>query len=249
MCFIPPVLLLRLIIRQVRLSPPFLLLLKISSSRTCPRTVRLVIFKTDLHGVVTLRESCDGGDCCRNVGHETGSAQAEQSSSHQNQRKKLHRHELKGPERYEHGCTRKINMRTPCANNLCRNNKCTTGAEDTQNQHYQRVLTVVDTWLRGPATTSVTSEHAKSIRCLNPPFCQVALRTHGRAPSSGYRVMSLSTLDTPMHVCMVDIRRTMRLPRLIVVFRRAVWAFQVSCPVSIQRRARLSLHESAVALH
>ena len=28
----------------------------ISSSRTCPRTVRLVIFTTDLHGVVTLRE-------------------------------------------------------------------------------------------------------------------------------------------------------------------------------------------------
>ena len=55
-CLIPPVLLLRLIIRQVRLSPSFLLLLKISSSRTCARTVRLVIFTTDLHGVVTLRE-------------------------------------------------------------------------------------------------------------------------------------------------------------------------------------------------
>ena len=52
-CLIPPVLLLRLIIRKVRLSPPFLL---ISSSRTWPRTVRLVIFTTDLHGVVTLRE-------------------------------------------------------------------------------------------------------------------------------------------------------------------------------------------------
>ena len=54
-CLIPPVLLLRLIIRKVLLSPPFLLL-KISSSRTCPRTVRLVIFTTDLYGVVTLRE-------------------------------------------------------------------------------------------------------------------------------------------------------------------------------------------------
>ena len=55
-CLIPPVLLLSLIIRKVRLSPPFLLLLKISSSRTCPRTVRLVIFTTDLHRVVSLRQ-------------------------------------------------------------------------------------------------------------------------------------------------------------------------------------------------
>ena len=55
-CLVPPVLLLRLIIRQGRLSPPFSLLLKISSSQTCTRTVRLVIFTTDLHGVVTLRE-------------------------------------------------------------------------------------------------------------------------------------------------------------------------------------------------
>ena len=37
----------------MRLSPPFLLLL---TSRTCPRTVRLVTFTTDLYGVVTLRE-------------------------------------------------------------------------------------------------------------------------------------------------------------------------------------------------
>ena len=44
----------------------------------------------------------------------------------------------------EHGCKRKINTRTPCVKNLCRNNKRTTGAEDTQNQHYQRVHTVVD---------------------------------------------------------------------------------------------------------
>ena len=55
-CLIPPVLLLRLIIRHVCLIPPVLLLLKISSSRTCPRTVLLVIFTTDLHGVVILRE-------------------------------------------------------------------------------------------------------------------------------------------------------------------------------------------------
>ena len=36
-------------------------------------------------------------------------------------------------------------MRTPSVKNLCINNKRTTGAEDTQNQHYQWVLTVVDT--------------------------------------------------------------------------------------------------------
>ena len=35
-------------------------------------------------------------------------------------------------------------MRTPYVKNLCRNNKRTTSAEDTQNQHYQRVLTTVD---------------------------------------------------------------------------------------------------------
>ena len=46
----------------------------------------------------------------------------------------------------KHGCTRKINMRTPCVKNLCRHTKGTTGAEDTQNQHYQRVLTVVDSF-------------------------------------------------------------------------------------------------------
>ena len=43
------------------------------------------------------------------------SAHGEQSSSHQNQRKKLHRHKLKGPERNKHGLMRKINRRTPCA--------------------------------------------------------------------------------------------------------------------------------------
>ena len=128
MCLIPPVLLLRLLIRQVRLSPPFLLLLKISSSRTCPCTVRLVIFTTDLHGVVTLREYVEtvaplptvdvmavivaASSVSRQI------AQGEQSSSHQNQRKKQRRQKLKGLERSKHGCTRKNNMRTPCVKNL-----------------------------------------------------------------------------------------------------------------------------------
>ena len=34
---------------------------------------------------------------------------------------------------------------TMCEKKLCKNSKRTTGAEDTQNQHYQRVLTVADT--------------------------------------------------------------------------------------------------------
>ena len=35
-------------------------------------------------------------------------------------------------------------MRTPCEKNLGRDKERTTGAEDTQNQYYQRVRTVVD---------------------------------------------------------------------------------------------------------
>ena len=38
---------------------------------------------------------------------------------------------LKGPERNKHGLMRKINKRTPRVKNLHRNNKRTTGAEDT----------------------------------------------------------------------------------------------------------------------
>ena len=37
-------------------------------------------------------------------------------------------------------------MWTSCVKNLSRNKKRTTSAEDTQNQHYQRVLTVVDSF-------------------------------------------------------------------------------------------------------
>ena len=58
------------------------------------------------------------------------------------------------------GAREKINMRTPCAKDLCRNNKRTTGAEDTQNQHYQRVHTVVDSsW---SATLSVSGLPSRS---------------------------------------------------------------------------------------
>ena len=39
-------------------------------------------------------------------------------------------------------------MRTPCEKNLDRDKERTTGAEDTQNQHYQRVRTVVDSFLK-----------------------------------------------------------------------------------------------------
>ena len=43
-------------------------------------------------------------------------------------------------ERNKHGCTRKINMKTPCVKNLSRNNKRTTGAEDTQKTKLLLVL-------------------------------------------------------------------------------------------------------------
>ena len=66
------------------------------------------------------------------VGHDTV---GEQSSSHQNQRKKLRRHKLKGPA-----------TKTRCVKNLRKNKKRTTGAEDTQNQHCQRVRTFVDSF-------------------------------------------------------------------------------------------------------
>ena len=39
-------------------------------------------------------------------------------------------------------------MKTPCEKNLGRDKECTTNAEDTQNQHYQRVRTVVDSFLK-----------------------------------------------------------------------------------------------------
>ena len=56
------------------------------------------------------------------------------SVSHQNQRKK-HCADIssRALEANKHGCTRKINMRTPCEKNLGRNKESTTGAEDTQN--------------------------------------------------------------------------------------------------------------------
>ena len=72
-----------------------------------PRTVRLVIFTTDLHGVVTLREYVETAaplptvdvlvvivvatSVTRQYPHK-----ASKSSSRQKQRKKLRRHELKG---------------------------------------------------------------------------------------------------------------------------------------------------------
>ena len=37
-------------------------------------------------------------------------------------------------------------MRTSCEKNISRDKERTTSAEDTQNQHYQRVRTVVDNW-------------------------------------------------------------------------------------------------------
>ena len=106
-CLIPPIWLLHLIIRQGRLVPPHLLLLKIATSRMCPSTVRLVIFTTDLHGVVTLREYVETVAPLPTVDVKSvtvirmtvarQSLNKAYSVSHQNQRKKLRRHKLKGP--------------------------------------------------------------------------------------------------------------------------------------------------------
>ena len=103
MCLVPPVLLLRLIIRKVRFSPPFFLLLKISSSRTCSRTVRLVIFTSDLHGVVTLRECVETVAPLPTVDVMAvivvATSVTRQYRTHQNQKKKLRRQKLKGSEK------------------------------------------------------------------------------------------------------------------------------------------------------
>ena len=105
-CLIPPIWLLHLNIRQKRLIPP-LLLLKTTTSRTCPSTVRLVIFTTELHGVVTLREYVETVAPLPTVDvmsviviRITVARQflnKAYSVPHQNQRKKLRRHKLKGP--------------------------------------------------------------------------------------------------------------------------------------------------------
>ena len=46
----------------------------------------------------------------------------------------------------KHGVHMKLDKRTPCEKNLSKTER-TTSAEDTQNQHYQRVRTVVDSFL------------------------------------------------------------------------------------------------------
>ena len=69
------------------------------------------------------------------------------SVSHQNQKKKLLRHKLNNPLcKQTRVHTKKINMRTPCEKNLSKDKERTTGAKKTQNQHYQRVRTVVDSF-------------------------------------------------------------------------------------------------------
>ena len=133
-----------------------LVVLKISSSRTCSRTVRLVIFTTDLHGVVSLREYVDTVaplptvDVMAVIVDATWvTRQDPHKASKACHIKIKERHcadKLKGPEGNTNGWSRKNNMRTPCVKNLCKDNKRTTGAEETQNQHCQRVLTVVDTF-------------------------------------------------------------------------------------------------------
>ena len=73
----------------------------------CPSTVRLVIFTTKLHGVVTFREYVETVAPLPTVDVKSvtvirmtiakQSLNKAYSVSHQNQRKKLRRHKLKGP--------------------------------------------------------------------------------------------------------------------------------------------------------
>ena len=61
-------------------------------------------------------------------------------------------------------------MNSACEKNLCKSNKRTIGAEDTQNQHYQRVHAVVDTssssraHRRAPAPTTNAVEIKKKCK-------------------------------------------------------------------------------------
>ena len=57
---------------------------------------------------------CDGGDCCRNVGHETVPHKGSNARHIKIKGRNCGDDKLKGRERNKHGCTRKINTRTPC---------------------------------------------------------------------------------------------------------------------------------------
>ena len=151
MCLIPPIWFSRLIIKQQRLIPPLLLLLlKTATSRICPSTVRLVIFTTEPHRnfsqiVETVAPLPTVDVMSVTVVRMTVARQSlirAYSVSHQ---RKLSRHKLKGPwGKQTRVYKKKLDKRTPCEKNLSKTER-TTGAEDTQNQNYQRVRTVVDT--------------------------------------------------------------------------------------------------------
>ena len=85
---------------------------------------------------------CDGGDCCRNVGHATVPHKA--SKARHNNIKRRNCADISSR------ALRETNTGALEMKNLCRNSKRTTGAEDTQNQHYQRVLTVVASFPKLP---------------------------------------------------------------------------------------------------
>ena len=67
---------------------------------------------------------------------------------------------------------REKSTRTPCVKDLCRNNKRTTGAENTQNHDYQQVLTVVD-----KMSLTLCSSH-----CRVPRFTITTHRVPARKP-------------------------------------------------------------------
>ena len=174
-CLIPPIWLLHLIIRQGHLIQPLLLLLKIPSSRMCPSTVRLVIFTTELHGVVTLREYVETVAPLPTVdvksvtvirSRKTVSEQGVQRVTSIIKERNCADISSRALEANKHGCTRKINI---CEKNLGKDKERTTGAEDTQNQHYQRVRTIVDSWV------------------LSPPA--LVLPASARSSSNGFRVL------------------------------------------------------------
>ena len=91
---------------------------------------------------------CDVCDCGQDDGRKTVSEQGVQRITSKS-KEETSQTQAQLPARQTHtGAHEKNNMRTPCEKNLGRDKERTTGAGDTQNQHYQRVRTVVDSFLK-----------------------------------------------------------------------------------------------------
>ena len=125
--------------------------MNIATSRMCPSTVRLVIFTTELHGFVTFREYVETVAPLPTVDVKSVTAIRKTVARRRTachikiKERTCEDTSSRALEANKHACTRTINKRTPCEKALRENRERTTGAEDTQNQHYQRVRTVVDT--------------------------------------------------------------------------------------------------------